>query len=61
MTETTLEQIYKKLNDIDLKVTALMVKEEKPTKEELRAIRAGQKQFAEGKFSEWKDIRHVHG
>lgn len=53
MAQATLKQIYSKLSEIDQKVSALLVKEEKPTKEELKAIRAGRKQFAEGKFKTW--------
>ena len=43
MAEATLKQIYSKLNEIDQKVNSLLVKEEKPTKSELKAIRAGKK------------------
>lgn len=55
--ETVLKEIYSKLSDIDQKVSALLVKEEKPSKEELRAIQAGKKELAQGKFRSWKKIR----
>ena len=57
MPEATLKQIYSKLNDIDQKVSALLLKEEKPTVEELRAIKIGKKEFSEGKFKAWKQIK----
>ncbi|MBI4044248.1 MAG: hypothetical protein HY392_00900 [Candidatus Diapherotrites archaeon] len=57
MASATLKQIYSRLNDIDQKVSALLVKEERPTKEELSAIRIGRKQFAEGKFKSWQEIK----
>jgi len=53
---TTLRQIYKKLNEIDLKVSALMIKEEKATKSELKAIRLGQNEFSQGKFRDLREI-----
>lgn len=59
MVQATLKQIYSKLNEIDQKVSALLIKEEKPAKDELRAIRAGEKQFAEGKFRAWSEIRRT--
>ncbi len=57
MAEATLKQIYSKLNEIDQKVSSLLVSEEKPTREELKAIRAGKMQFAKGKFKSWDDIK----
>ncbi|MCR4369100.1 MAG: hypothetical protein NUV67_04305 [archaeon] len=57
MTETTLKQIYSKLNEIDQKVNSLLVKEEKPTKGEMKAIKAGEKQFSQGKFRSWDEIK----
>jgi hypothetical protein len=58
MAEVVLEQIYSKLNDIDQKISALLLKEEKPTVEEARAIGIGKKQFSEGKFNSWKQIKN---
>jgi len=57
MAEVVLEQIYSKLNDIDQKVSALLLKEEKPTAEELRSIKSGKKEFSQGKFKSWKQIK----
>lgn len=57
MAEAMLKQIYLKLNEIDQKVNSLLVKEEKPTKSELRAIKAGERQFAQGKFRSWDEIK----
>ncbi len=57
MAETKLKQIYKKLNEIDTKVSALLVKEEKPTPEEKAAIGRGEKEFSEGKFKSWRQIK----
>lgn len=51
-----LQQIYSKLTDIDQKVSAPLLKEEKPTAEELRAIKLGKKQFSEGLFRPWKEV-----
>jgi len=57
MAEAVLKQIYSKLNEIDVKVSALLIKEEKPTKEELRAIKLGEKEFTEEKFKPWKEVK----
>jgi hypothetical protein len=51
------ERILAKLEDIDQKVSALLVKEEKPSKEELAAIRAGKKEFEQKKFKSWNRIK----
>ena len=57
MSETTLKQIYSKLDELDKKVSALLVKEDVPSKEELKAIKAGRKQFLQGKFQSWDKIK----
>jgi len=57
MTQASLKQIYGKLNELDQKVSALLVKEEKATEEEARAIRAGKRQFARGEYRSWKKIK----
>jgi hypothetical protein len=59
MAVKTLKQIYSKLSEIDQKVNSLLVKEEKPTKNELKAIRTGKKQFAQGKFRSWDEIKRT--
>ena len=57
MEDSTLKQISKKLDEINTKVSALLVKEEKPTLEEKRAIKAGEKEFKEGKFKSWRTVK----
>ena len=57
MAQAILKQIYKKLWEIDSKVSALLVKEEKATPEEKTLIRRGEKQFREGKFKSWREIK----
>ena len=57
MPEATLKQIYSKLNEIDQKVNSLLVKEVKPTKGELKSIKAGERQFAQGKSRSWDEIK----
>ncbi len=57
MSQSSLKQISSKLNEIDQKITSLIIKKEKPTKEELKAIRAGKKQFSQGKFQSWDEIK----
>ncbi len=52
----TLKQIYRKLNEMDMKLSALMVKEERPTRSELHAIRLGKREFLQGKFKELDKI-----
>ena len=54
MAEATLKQINRKLYEIDTKLSALLVKEEKPAIEERRAIKQGEKEFKEGKFKSWR-------
>ena len=57
MAQAILKQIYKKLGEIDSKVSALLVKEVKATPEEKTLIRLGEKQFREGKFKSWREIK----
>lgn len=57
MAQTTLKLIYNKLNEIDQKVSALLIKEESASKEELKAIKEAEKEFAQGKFRAWKEIK----
>ena len=57
MAEATLKQISKKLDEINTKVSALLVKEEKPNLEEKRAIRLGEKEFKERKFKSWATVK----
>lgn len=52
-----LKQIQKKLDLLDLKVTALLVREEPATPDESRAIRRSEKEFAQGKYKSWDDIK----
>lgn len=57
MAQTELQQIYRKLSEIDTKVSALLVREERPSKSELRAVKRGEKEFSEGKFRAWSQVR----
>ncbi|MDO8624757.1 MAG: hypothetical protein Q7R47_01640 [Candidatus Diapherotrites archaeon] len=57
MSQTTLKQVYSKLQDIDQKVSALLVKEEKTTKAEQKAIRVGKNEFAQGQFKSWERVK----
>ncbi len=57
MAQTELKQIYRKLSEIDSKVSALLVREERPSRSELRAIRRGEREFSEGNFRAWSQIR----
>ena len=52
-----LKQIQKKLDDIDMKVSALLVREEPATSDEINAIRRGEREFAQGKFKSWDEIK----
>ena len=57
MAQAVLKQIYSKLDEIDQKLSALLIKEEPATKEELKAIKESEKEFAQGKFKAWKEIK----
>ena len=57
MAQVLLKQIYTKLNELDRKVSALLVKEEPATKDELLAIRRGEKEFAQGKFKSLSQLK----
>ncbi len=57
MTNGMLKQIYAKLSELDHKVSALLVKEERPSEEEHKAIRAGLKEFSEGKYDSWETVK----
>jgi len=38
-------------------IKLMLVQEAVPTEEEQKAIEAGRREFAEGGFEEWKDVR----
>jgi hypothetical protein len=38
-------------------IKMMLVQEAAPTEEEEKAIKAGRKEFANGDFEEWKDVR----
>ncbi len=57
MAQTALKQIYRKLREIDRKVSALLVKEEKATRAETRAIQEGEKDFSAGRFRSWSEVK----
>ncbi len=57
MAQTELRQIYRKLSEIDSKVSALLLNEEKPTRAETLAIKRGEKEFSEGKFAAWGKVK----
>ncbi len=38
-------------------IKVMLVPEVTPTKEEVRAIEEGRREFARGEFEEWKDVR----
>lgn len=52
-----LKQIQKKLDLLDVKVSALLVREEPATPDELHAIHQSEKEFAEGKYKFWDEIK----
>ncbi len=52
-----LKAIQTRLETMDTKLNALLVKEEAPTKEELRAMKRGHKEIAEGKVIPWETVK----
>jgi hypothetical protein len=55
-----IEQIHDEVRIIrrDLEeIKAMLVKEVAPTKQEMKAIDEGKKQFAKGEYEEWKETR----
>ena len=52
-----LKAIQTRLEAMDTKLNALLVKEEAPTKGELRAMKRGHKEIAEGKVVSWASIK----
>ncbi len=52
-----LKAIQNQLEAMDTKLNALLVKEEPPTKEELRAMKRGHKEIAEGKLVSWETVK----
>lgn len=61
MQQTKLIQEVKELNqsikEMTMRLDAFLVKEEEPTKEELRAIRIGKREIAEGKLVSWEEVK----
>ena len=58
MSETmAIKQIQSKLIEMDSKLNALLVKEEKPSAEELDDLRKGHKEIVEGKLVSWKKVK----
>ena len=54
------EQIHDEMRIIrrDLEeIKAMLVKEVAPTKQEMKAVDEGKKQFARGEYEEWKETR----
>ena len=52
-----LKKLESRIDQMDYKLTALLVREEPATKSELKAIREGKKEFDQGKFVTWKNLR----
>lgn len=58
MTDTAvLKAIQTQLVAMDTKLNVLLVKEEAPTKSELRAMKRGHKEIAEGKVVSWESVK----
>lgn len=61
MQETKLIQEVRELNEnikeMTMRLDAFLVKEEEPTKEELRALRIGKREIAEGKLVSWDEVK----
>lgn len=57
MPKTTLKQLSIKLNDLDQKVSSLLVKQAIPTKTELKAIRESQEQIAKGHYITLEELK----
>jgi hypothetical protein len=51
-----LKAIQTRLEVMDTKLNALLVREEAPTKSELRAMKRGHKEIAEGKVVPWASV-----
>ncbi|MBW6471019.1 MAG: hypothetical protein K0A90_07345 [Methanosarcinaceae archaeon] len=58
--EVTSQTIYRELkllrSDIS-ELKSLLVPEVKPTEDEVKVIKLGQKEFKTGEFTDWKDIK----
>ena len=57
MAQVLLKQICAKLDELERKVSALLAEEEPVTKSELRAIRRGEREFAEGRLKPLAEIK----
>ena len=55
-----IKQLYDEMRmmrrDIE-EIKVMLVPEVAPTKEEVKAIEEGRKEFARGEFEEWKEVR----
>ena len=58
--KSEIKQLYDEVRmmrmDIE-EIEVMLVPEVTPTKEEVRAIEEGRREFARGEFEEWKDVR----
>jgi len=58
--KSDIKQLYDELRmmrrDIE-EIKVMLVPEVAPTKEEVKAIEEGRKEFARGEFEEWKEVR----
>ena len=55
--QAALKQIQMKLDEMDLKLNAILVKEEPPTKQELKAMKRGHIEIKEGKLVSWESVK----
>ncbi len=62
MSEThAIQQLQERMSILEMRLQAMSVKEIKPTKAELRAIRRAKKEMAEGKTVPWEKIKERYG
>ncbi len=58
--KSDIKQLYEEVKmmrrDIE-EIKVMLVPEVAPTKEEVRAIEEGRKEFTSGEFEEWKEVR----
>ncbi len=62
MSETQLiHQLQERVDMLEMRVNALLVKEVKPTKKDLREIQEARKDIANGRVVSWEEVKKRHG
>lgn len=57
----SIQMLQQRMDQLEMRMKELTIKEEKPTKEDLRDIRQARKDIASGKVTPWSKVKEHHG